>query len=496
MSYKRFIATNSYLIVTGVLVLFETLYILKGQWTGDFFEHSAVVNELSKNLIYPNNPIIKSDIPHAFFSPYSVLVACFSKITSLNSIDSLAYFAFFNLFLFLYSFYYFSKCVFKKNYLLISSVALILILIFWGKSPFNWSGFIHVFGLHYVLPYPSTFALSLSLLSLGIVSKNNNRNNLIVILLCSIVLISHPTTAITLFIGIITLTFSFNNYSIKQCFIKSLILIVPSIILSLFWPYFNILDLFIGNSNNIDFHEQSLLMYSDIIKKNWPILFIIPSFIYSNKDSTVMFFILTIGLLLLIYVGGYLFSFYGVSRVISSIMLFSHLLIAYTTIVIISEPKLINKVYLSFLFVAIIISLSLNFMNLGRVAYGVFKTKNISYYTDYTFLKSVIKPNNIILSDSDSNWFIPSYNGKIIASDHPLYWVNDYKERRDAINSFFMKEEKDSSRLLTLIKYQPTYILINYNNVDITSSTYQWLQTIGETIYIKNKLELIKIRQQ
>lgn len=493
MEYKRFITTNSYFIVAGVLIIFETLYILKGEWKGDFFEHSAVVNELSKNLIYPNNPIIKSDIPHAFFSPYSVLVASFSKITGLNSIHSLAWFSFFNLIFFITSFYYFSKRIFKKNYITIASTSLVLIMLFWGESPFVWSGFSHIFTLHYVLPYPSTFALSLTLLSLGIVSKNNKRDSLIVIFFSSIVFISHPTTAITLYIGIITLTFSSNDYSIKRCFIKSFILIFPSLILSLFWPYFNIIDLFISNSNNMDFHAQSLVMYSDIIKKNWPILFIIPSFIFLNKDSIVMFFSLTIIALLLFYIGGYVFNFHGVSRVISSAMLFSHFLIAYGIIFLVSKPKSFNKIYLLFLFSAIIISISLNFRQLGHIALGAFKQKDIEYYNRFSFLKRLVKPNDIILSDSESNWIIPSFNGKVIASDHPLYWINDFEDRRNDVISFFIKKNLDSLRLVTINKYHPDYILINYKNVDFNNSTNQWLKTIGESIYKKNELELIKI---
>ena len=95
-----------------------------------------------------------------------------------------------------------------------------------------------------------------------------------------------------------------------------------------------------------------------------------------------------------------------------------------------------------------------------------------------------------------SNWYIPSINGKVIASIHPLYWVNDHQDRRDDIKSFFMKENKDSLRLITIQKYHPDYVLIDFQNVELNNSTYQWLRTIGETIYKKNDLELIKIYQK
>ncbi len=495
MEFRRTVKINSYLILASILIVFEILYLIKGHWTDDFFEHSAVVNELSKNLIHPNNPIIKSNIPHAFFSPYSILVAIFSKITGLNSIHSLTYFAFFNLIFFLYSFYYFCKNIFEKNYIVIASIALIFTMIFWGKAPFIWSGFFHILTLHYVLPYPSTFAMALVLLILAMLSKHNAFDNFLIyisiIISSAIVLITHPTTAITLYIGIIVLSFTFNNYSIKQCIKKSIILILPSLLLGVLWPYYNLLELF--NETNSDFHSDSLKLYSNIFWKNWPLLFIIPGFVFLKKNSIIIFFVLVIVCLLLIYVGGYVFNIYGVSRVISTTVMFSHFLMAYYMVILISERKLVYKIYLSSLFVAIIISLGLNFRNLGSVVLGPFKQKNIEYYNKFSFLKELVKFDDVILSNNSSNWIIPSFQGKVVASEQPLYWIKDQNERRLAVNSFFSKTNPDSIRQTIINKYHPNYLLIDYEKVNFESSTLQWIKIIGQTIYKKNQIELLKI---
>jgi hypothetical protein len=126
------------------IIIFEVILISKGNWNGDFWEHSAVVNELSKNFFHPNNPIIKSEIPHAFFSPYSIFVALFSKITNLNAIQSLECFAFFNLIFFLISYHLFCKTFFKDNYIIVAPLSLFFILVFWGEGPFMWSGFLYI----------------------------------------------------------------------------------------------------------------------------------------------------------------------------------------------------------------------------------------------------------------------------------------------------------------------------------------------------------------
>ena len=88
---------HTYLVMVLLLIIFETIHIVIGYWSGDFWQHAAVVNELSKDLLHPRNPMIDADIPHAFYSPYSLLVAKFAQLTHTGSINALSYFAFFNL---------------------------------------------------------------------------------------------------------------------------------------------------------------------------------------------------------------------------------------------------------------------------------------------------------------------------------------------------------------------------------------------------------------
>ena len=209
-----------------------------------------------------------------------------------------------------------------------------------------------------------------------------------------------------------------------------------------------------------------------------------------------MFITLTIIFLTLVYITGYLFNFYGVSRVISGVMFFSHVLIAYTVTSFLAKSNLFKKRYLLFVLSVFLLSISLNFIELGKVFMGIFKKKDIEYYNKFSFLKSEVTPNDIILSDSKSNWIIPSYNGKVIASRHPLYWIDDYKERRTDVTSFFSKESSDSLRLITIQNYRPDYILINFSNIEISSSTHRWLKSLGETVYEENNLELLKLHQK
>lgn len=453
------------------------------------------LNELSKNFFHPNNPIIKSEIPHAFFSPYSIFVALFSKITNLNAIQSLECFAFFNLIFFLISYHLFCKTFFKDNYIIVAPLSLFFILVFWGEGPFMWSGFFHIMVLNYVLPYPSTFTIALVFMILFIILKNQTKNSpvfkIVSIILSSIVIITHPTTAIFLFVSVITLNLTYNQLSIKKSIIQSLLVIIPSAVLCLLWPYFNFLDLLTGN--NYDFHKDSKTLYYGLITKNWPLIFIIPGFSYIKVDKTICFFVITIILLSLIYIIGYLTKIYGISRVISHIMIIAHLFTAYTLVLLIKQSRIYSKLYLITLSVALAISISLNHRPLYRTLKNTIRKKNIEYYSKFNFLTNIVNSNDVIISDNYSNEFIPSFNGKVISTINPLYWINDIEERRDAVNLFFIKDSPNSLRQLIIDKYNPDYILIDSNEVNFDFITFQWLKSIGHTVYKKNKIELIKI---
>src|SRR5215204_4360415 len=85
--------TIVFLLPAVLLLLFELMKISVGYWAGDFWTHAAVVKELSLHPINPENPIVDSPVPHAFFSPYALLVAFIARVLRLGPVDALEIFA-------------------------------------------------------------------------------------------------------------------------------------------------------------------------------------------------------------------------------------------------------------------------------------------------------------------------------------------------------------------------------------------------------------------
>ncbi len=492
---KRFIQTQTYFILAVLLMIFETLLILKGHWVDDFWQHSAVVQELSRNLLHPSNPVIQSKIPHAFFSPYSILVALFAKVTGLSSISALEWFAFFNLIFLLLSFHWFCKKAFPRNHNTIASISLVLIGVFWGARPEFWSGFFHIAVLNFVLPYPSTFSMALTFTVWAILIKNQNSLRLATMLpatvMGAVIFIIHPTTAILFFAGMAGIVLGLHQASLTTRLLKLLGMTGGSIALAMLWPYYNVAGLLAGTSN--EFHQDSLGLYYGFVWKYWPLALALPGLIFVRKDRIVRLLWLTLFLLLAIYFAGYFLRIYGTASVISGAMMFAHLIIAYTLIRMINTRHSHRKLYFLALGASLIFSIAPKARLLGGTVLRVFTPKNTSYYTRYQFLRDAVDPNEVIMADHQSNLYIPSFQGKVISTTAPLHWVNDIAARRAAVSNFFNPEIPDPMRGAILATYRPPFVLIDHKAIALPGHSLQWLRLRGKTVYENDGLELIRL---
>lgn len=483
-----------YIVISLALLVFETVYILRAEWSGDFWEHAAVVNELTRCLVHPRHPMLDLPAAHAFFSPYSLLVAVFSRATGCGAIRALQCFAFFNLLLFLSSFYFFCRAVFKANYSLIAGLSLLFILFFWGSSPFLWSGFYHIFVLNYVLPYPSTFAMSLSFVTLGLLAGNKpgfNIKTAIIGLLAAVVFLSHPYTGLFLLIAVAAMVLVFYNASLKDIACSLCLVLMFPLLLCCAWPYYGFVQLMTGS--NADFHEISKVLYERPAGIYWPVILSLPAVFFVKKDRTLYFLLLALAFMLLLSLLVYVSGSYGILRIMSTVMLFAQVIIAYTLVTVTSGNfKGMGKIYCSVVLFLFTASLIKNISGLSKTL-NITKPVNRDYYQRYEFLKTTVPAGALVLADLMSSWYIPVYSGKVLASVHPLFLVTDNNKRQDKVNSFFNPHTNDSVRKAVILKYRPAYILIDAKRDVLSMPTIAWLKSTGKMVYEKDSLQLIRL---
>jgi hypothetical protein len=307
------------------------------------------------------------------------------------------------------------------------------------------------------------------------------------------IFITHPTTGIAAITSAAIFLFSKNDFDLKIFFKQFLIVFLPLILLCISWPYYNFLSLFIGD--NSDFQNESMSLYNDLFRQYWPILLCLPAFLFLKKNKTMFFLLGTQIALIVLLLIGFEFQLYGLGRIVSYLVMFSHITMSYTLLLAYTNNKLFFRVYFSLLTAFIYLSTSVNYDALKTVL-STCKTPNVKYYYGYNFLRTEVQPQDIILSDKESNWLIPTFGGKVISSVHPLYWVDDLHRRRIDIDLFFKENCPEKVRLYTLKKYKPKYILINYNFLKITPEDYQQIYKLGKTVYYKKNFRLIEVDQE
>src|SRR6266446_6232067 len=100
-SYGRF-SVLLFLFFYAVFLFLEWSY---QPWGYDFWEHAAVLRELSTHPFHPRHPVLDLDLPHAFFSPYLVFLGGISYYLDFNYFSVINVAGVVNAVLFLLGFY-------------------------------------------------------------------------------------------------------------------------------------------------------------------------------------------------------------------------------------------------------------------------------------------------------------------------------------------------------------------------------------------------------
>ena len=98
----------------------------------------------------------------------------------------------------------------------------------------------------------------------------------------------------------------------------------------------------------------------------------------------------------------------------------------------------------------------------------------------------------MILSDTNSNWILPTFGGKVIAAQHPLAFIPDHQKRTEDVNRFFQADHQNQIAIVQ--KYNVDFVLLNKKSIPewikITDSFQFFSQKVFENqhfilIYLK-----------
>jgi hypothetical protein len=494
-----------YLILSLVVFLFGFINVLFGGWSPlvDIWDHAAVIRELATHPFSPVHPRILANLPHAFFSPYDLALALIVRVTGIQPLTILSIFSLINILLFLLCLNLFVDSIFTSG---TAFYSLLFILFLWGLHPWLYSSFYHFNAFLRTSSYPSFFCLNLTFLSfyiyITIIKANRNLLFIPLALIAGVVLITHPTTAIFLYIGLLSISICHYNYTNYNYLSFIVTIIILSFGFAFIWPYFSFIDLI--KTSGSEFSLDSKTLYDAVLIKIFPVLIGVIIIIKRLKKNIydllgLMFF----GLCFIYIYGGISYN-YTYGRLISFIVLVLQIAIAdwvannesiYLSrqYDILSKKKIYQFALCGFSLI-IILKLAMQLRSY-ITTYQYYHS-----YKDLAFISKYTEQYGVILSDIQTSWVIPTFGGKVVAGLHAQAFISDHFQRKADLRRFFSKDATNKERLDIIHKYHAGYILLRNRPIGMNKKpskldpeVINFCYLLGTVLYSQNGFILIKI---
>lgn len=241
-------------------------------WVGDTGLHLAVIEQLSRNLTHPPDPLVGADAPSPYYSPYALVQALLMRATGLGGLSVLRLFAVVNALLLATGVHHVVRRLSRAPWAPLFTLLAIVLLN--GTAVLIWSGYYGLTSMTVTLFYPSTFALAVTLHLWGLAAwllptgtPRTGRSRWwaypVVGLLAADVALDHQFTAIGAALGCLALLVHRARYLTLRQVAGWAVAVAVAVAAVAAWPYFSILSL-AGAPNELDrIHER---LYSHIFE--------------------------------------------------------------------------------------------------------------------------------------------------------------------------------------------------------------------------------------
>ena len=463
-------------------------YVWRGYFSSDFWEHAAVVRELSVRPFAPTHPLLAIDAPHAYFSPYLLVLGLTTRGIGASPVWVLAAAGLVNVVLLVLALRRFLVRLLPGGEAA-APYALLFILFLWGRDAWPWSGFLHVGFLGYAASYPSTFAAAAMFLAWSLLLDwLGGRRPLSLVgigLLVALCLITHPPTALVLLAGLAAIFLARVQGNLVANGAVLAGAVGAGTAAALAWPYFPVLQLFVAQPP--EFHAWSAVFYQGVPAQIWPALVALPVLLWrlrrDRRDALVLLAIL----LAAVYALGAATGKYGLGRVIAYIVVCTQ--IALGAAVADWESRLPARRAWLAPAAALVVSLAL-------FAYDRPPLPRILRYQrplwrELAGILGPVRPGDVVLADSYTSYPVPVLTGgRVVAWRHPVYWVPDHAQRREAQDRFFGAATDDERRAV-IARYHVRWVLVNRQAVHLEPREEERLRDLGCVVAERDSLALV-----
>lgn len=490
------------LLLTCVAVYY-LLQVSNGLWVEDFWDHAAAVSALMRDLIHPRHAQLAIEQPHAFFTPYSVLVACVARLASLSAVEALALFGLVNGALLVVGLWRYLRAMNVDDVPGALFYSILCILFLWGSDRWDYSGFFHVGILKFVLPYPSAFATGLAFIGLALTREGAlglNLRTLVVLAILWVVMLTHPVAFVLMGVGLFADAITRPRRR-GEAILMVAIVGFAAVALSMIWPYYPFIRLSTGAANV--YHASNGAMYVNVLGATWPVVLALAFAGRTLADRRNRALVVTASLLLVLYGLAWWLQKFSFGRVIGYVVLLCHLVIG-QQLALWDRALFRSPTTRRFLPPVVVIALAI----FGHVAIQSALTRGLTAanslikgrpllhrmsFGHLEFVRDKVEPGSVVLANVNTSWIIPTFGAKVVALLHPHAFVEDLDRRAEDVEAFFASGHSADARRAIIDRYGVRYLLVSKSRDAACEEIVRQFKTEASLIYEDSESLLIRV---
>lgn len=459
----------------------------------DTWHHIAVLGELIANPFDPSNPHIPTEEPSRYYSPLAVLAGIFGKLFSLSSWQIFNFISTLTCLGFIASCWLFGKKYYQSAW---APFLLVLSLLFaWGQG-MGHAGFHNISTFGSRAAYPATQALVLGIFSWYLALLAMDHKKLVspasigLLIVTAVMFLTHQFSGVIMAFGAGSFIL-FHQSANLQHKMKLLFLMALSGLLTLFWPYFNPLDVVFSAADpkwKSDVTQTDKLSY--ILAMIAPALAGVLGF--KNKNSMRWEVALPAVVFTSFFILFYSTEMSIAHRIPPAIILYLQLGLVWVFITFGHKLKQtpVLAVVISVVAASIILG-NLSFANHPRVEEPLLREKYGRMIVSAKAMASHV-PAHAIAFASDSIVYPYQATGRrVVSIPRPEPVAPSLPQRQEATARFFAEDTNQSERSALITKWEASYIV--FSPKDLSPVVMRELREFGPSEKFTRDVEIIAI---
>lgn len=474
------------LLLSLMLLTLQAGFLINQPWVGDYWEHRAVLLELLQHPFHPQHPVVRSEQPHPFYSPYLVGWALAGRTVGATVVPLLNTMAVTNLLLWLGAVWLLTRMFLPRRNTAHSFVILLLTLLFcWGFDPPNYSSFFHFATLLYVMPYPSTFSFVAAVAAAWLVQQllqanTAGRQQLVLFaaftLLSTVVLLTHPLTFVLLCMLVLMVYLQQAQQRQRRLLAQPVIFLVlagaTAFLLAGLWPWYPFWQLLQYAEVPHRFHADSRELYSNIYLELYPLL--LPAVLMALQPRSFwkqqLPFVAALSVAAVLFFYGWFSHKYGWGRMLAFATLVAHVLIVRFVL---CTPSRVKGTLI--LLLTLVLALPYCIQSIGSQVWMLQQSpaKQLSETApaaqllppaalarQLAFVAQQVPAGKMVLANRYCNKYLPGYGLRVAASAFPTYFIPNASELELKVERFFQTTTSPAERARLLQQLQPDAIVL------------------------------------